>query len=159
MSAETIGAHDGPDYSEHPANGWARFRSAIGITCNIPGASMLTSCRSENIREPAAEMFGTMILTLVASNGQAVLGSNTGVASSSKGDWLSPSFGWACSSSTLVSSRASDLEHGYGCFSGCMDRQQCLWRPREPCGKSPSRDYPVHILKHNHAGDSVFGCV
>lgn len=80
MSAETIGAHDGADfYSQHPANGWARFR--------------------ENIREPAAEMLGTMILTLVgtAANCQAVLGSNTGVASSPKGDWLSLSFGWACS--------------------------------------------------------------
>lgn len=122
---------------------------------------MLTSCRSENIREPAAEMLGTMILTLVgtAANCQAVLGSNTGVASTPKGDWLSLSFGWACSSSTLVSSRASDREHGYRCFPGCMDRQQCLWRPREPCGKSPSLDHPFHVLKYNHAGDSLYGCV
>ena len=77
---------------------------------HIPGTPTLTLCRSENIREPAAEMLGTMILTLVgtAANCQAVLGSNTGVASSSKGDWLSLSFGWACSSSTLVSYRASD---------------------------------------------------
>lgn len=91
---------------------------------HIPGAPTLTLCRSENIREPAAEMLGTMILTLVgtAANCQAVLGSNTGVASSSKGDWLSLSFGWACSSLTLVFYRASDREHGYRCFPGCMDR-------------------------------------
>lgn len=79
MSAETVGAHDDSDYSQRPANGWARFR--------------------ENIREPAAEMLGTMILTLVgcAANCQAVLSSNTGVAASPAGDWLSLSFGWACS--------------------------------------------------------------
>ncbi|KAI0254575.1 aquaporin-like protein [Lactifluus subvellereus] len=50
------------------------------------------------IREPAAEMLGTMILTLLgtAGNCQAVLSSNSGVASSQKGDYLSLSFGWAC---------------------------------------------------------------
>jgi aquaglyceroporin related protein, other eukaryote len=54
---------------------------------------------SEVIREPAAEMLGTMILTLIgtAGNCQAVLSSNSGVASSQKGDYLSLSFAWACS--------------------------------------------------------------
>jgi len=51
------------------------------------------------IREPAAEMLGTMILTLVgtAGNCQVVLSSNSGVASSQKGDYLSLVFGWASS--------------------------------------------------------------
>jgi len=50
------------------------------------------------IREPAAEMLGTMILTLfgTAGNCQAVLSANTGVAPSPKGDWLAQAFGWAC---------------------------------------------------------------
>ena len=54
-------------------------------------------CPSEIIREPAAEMLGTMILTLVGCGGncQAVLSANTGVASSPKGDALSSAFGWA----------------------------------------------------------------
>ncbi|KAH9980301.1 aquaporin-like protein [Lactifluus volemus] len=53
----------------------------------------------QTIREPAAEMLGTMMLTLVgnATNCQVVLSSNSGVASSQKGDYLSLSFGWACS--------------------------------------------------------------
>ncbi|KAI0304448.1 aquaporin [Multifurca ochricompacta] len=52
----------------------------------------------EVIREPAAEMLGTMVLTLLGTgvNCQAVLSANTGVASSQKGDYLSISFGWAC---------------------------------------------------------------
>jgi aquaglyceroporin related protein len=55
-------------------------------------------CPSEIIREPAAEMLGTMILTLVGCGGncQAVLSANTGVASSPKGDAVSLSLGWAC---------------------------------------------------------------
>jgi aquaglyceroporin related protein, other eukaryote len=54
---------------------------------------------SQMIREPAAEMLGTMILTLVgnAANCQVVLSSNTQVASSQKGDYLSLALGWACS--------------------------------------------------------------
>jgi glycerol uptake facilitator-like aquaporin len=52
----------------------------------------------ELIREPAAEMLGTMILTLfgTAGNCQVVLSANTGVASSPKGDWVAQAFGWAC---------------------------------------------------------------
>ncbi|KAH9980304.1 putative aquaporin 4 [Lactifluus volemus] len=59
---------------------------------------------SNVIREPAAEMLGTMMLTLVgtAANCQVVLTSNTGVASSPKGDYLSICFGWACSVSLGV---------------------------------------------------------
>ena len=58
-------------------------------------------CPSEIIREPAAEMLGTMILTLVGCGGncQAVLSANTGVASSPKGDAVSLSLGWACGKS------------------------------------------------------------
>jgi aquaglyceroporin related protein len=55
-------------------------------------------CPSEIIREPAAEMLGTMILTLIGcgANCQAVLSTNTGVASSPKGDPISMAFGCAC---------------------------------------------------------------
>jgi aquaglyceroporin related protein, other eukaryote len=58
----------------------------------------LMLCPSEIIREPAAEMLGTMILTLVGCGGncQAVLSANTGVAASPKGDAVSLSLGWAC---------------------------------------------------------------
>jgi aquaglyceroporin related protein len=75
-SSETVYAHD-DDYS-YP-NSWAKIR--------------------EIIREPAAEMLGTMILTLVGNgvNCQVVLSANPGVASSPKGDYLSLAFGWACS--------------------------------------------------------------
>ncbi|KAF8262277.1 aquaporin [Lactarius quietus] len=52
----------------------------------------------ELIREPAAEMLGTMILTLFgcAGNCQVVLSASTRVASSPKGDYLSLAIGWAC---------------------------------------------------------------
>jgi aquaglyceroporin related protein len=61
-------------------------------------------CPSEFIREPAAELLGTMLLTLIgnAGNCQVVLSANTGVASSPKGDYLSLAFGWACSSLTFM---------------------------------------------------------
>jgi len=76
VSDETFGTGD--DYYTRYPNNWARIR--------------------ERIREPAAEMLGTMILTLLgcAGNCQAVLSANTGVASSPKGDYLSLSIGWAC---------------------------------------------------------------
>ncbi|KAI0302866.1 aquaporin-like protein [Multifurca ochricompacta] len=49
------------------------------------------------IREPAAEMIGTMILMLFGCgvNCQVNLGGNTKVVASPKGDWLSVNFGWA----------------------------------------------------------------
>jgi hypothetical protein len=52
----------------------------------------------EVIREPAAELLGTMMLTLLGNgaNCQAILSTNPGVASSPKGDYLSLAFGWAC---------------------------------------------------------------
>ncbi|KAI0254554.1 aquaporin-like protein [Lactifluus subvellereus] len=77
ISAETVNANN--EYFARYPNNWARIRGMI--------------------REPAAEMLGTMILTLVgtAGNCQFVLSSNNGVASSQRGDYLSPSFGWACS--------------------------------------------------------------
>ncbi|ETW81616.1 aquaporin [Heterobasidion irregulare TC 32-1] len=52
----------------------------------------------EHLREPAAEMLGTMILILFG-NGvdcQVVLSSNTAVSATPKGDYLSLNFGWAC---------------------------------------------------------------
>ncbi|KAI9465520.1 major intrinsic protein superfamily membrane channel protein [Lactarius psammicola] len=66
------------DYYTRYPNNWAKIR--------------------EVIREPAAEMLGTMILTLFgcAGNCQVVLGANTGVASSPKGEYFSSALGWAC---------------------------------------------------------------
>lgn len=77
-------------------------------------------CPSEFIREPAAEMLGTMLLTLIgnAGNCQVVLSANTGVASSPKGDYLSLAFGWACSSSTLTFCRTSDNDMDTGVSLG-----------------------------------------
>lgn len=56
---------------------------------------------SEVLREPAAEMLGTMMLVLFG-NGvqcQVVLGGNTNVSASEKGDYTSIAFGWACGTS------------------------------------------------------------
>jgi hypothetical protein len=36
LSAETIGVQDDFDYSQQPANSWARFRLAIGTICVFP---------------------------------------------------------------------------------------------------------------------------
>lgn len=90
----------------------------------------------EIIREPAAEALGTMILTLLgtASNCQAVLGANTGVAATPKGDWLSLSFGWACGPSILIFYRTIDNGHWHRCFLGRLGRRRRHWWPREPCG-------------------------
>ncbi|KAI9443189.1 aquaporin [Lactarius indigo] len=77
-SGETAEALATRDYYTRYPNNWAKIR--------------------EIIREPAAEMLGTMILTLfgTAGNCQVVLSANTGVASSPKGDYLSLALGWAC---------------------------------------------------------------
>jgi len=99
-------------------------------------------CLSEMIREPAAEMLGTMILTLVGCGGncQAVLSRNTGVASSPKGDPLSSAFGWACGQSlaTFMFYRTPDKGHlhfdVYRSRLGCLGRPRCHWRSRESCG-------------------------
>jgi aquaglyceroporin related protein, other eukaryote len=60
---------------------------------------MVINYRSrEKLREPAAEMLGTMVLILFGNgvNCQVVLGSNTNVSATPKGDYLSIGFGWAC---------------------------------------------------------------
>ncbi|KAH9067500.1 aquaporin [Lactarius vividus] len=51
----------------------------------------------DHIREPAAEMLGTMILIMFGTGGvcQVVLSNNTKVVSAPKGDWLSLTSGWA----------------------------------------------------------------
>jgi len=68
----------------------------------IPVGPTLMLFRSDVIREPAGELLGTMMLTLLGNgaNCQAILSTNPGVASSPKGDYLSLAFGWACGSST-----------------------------------------------------------
>jgi len=77
-NTETPEVRADQDYYTRYPNNWAKIR--------------------ELIREPAAEMLGTMILTLfgTAGNCQVVLSANTGVASSPKGDYLSLAIGWAC---------------------------------------------------------------
>lgn len=68
---------------------------------------------SEHLREPAAEMLGTMILILFG-NGvdcQVVLSSNTAVSATPKGDYLSLNFGWACG--TLHSSLLTCLDPSF----------------------------------------------
>ena len=84
------------DDDYYPPNNWARIRLVTSII--YYSSLMLILYPSEIIREPAAEMLGTMILTLVGcgANCQAVLSTNTGVASSPKGDAVTSAFGWAC---------------------------------------------------------------
>jgi hypothetical protein len=110
---------------------------------------MLMFCPSETIREPAAEMLGTMILTLVGTgvNCQVVLSANTGVASSQKGDYLSLAFGWACGSSTLMFYRTSVKGHRHRCCLGCLGRWRCHWRPRESRGMLLPKVIPFPVLK------------
>jgi len=101
ISSETF---EGDDvyFARYP-NNWAKFRSAtiqLALDADSYCPTTDASLCSENIREPAAEMLGTMLLTLIgtAGNCQAVLSTNTGVASSPKGEYLSLAIGWACSS-------------------------------------------------------------
>jgi hypothetical protein len=100
---------------------------------------LIMLCSSEIIREPAAEMLGTMILTLVGLGGncQAVLSANTGVASSPKGDALSSAFGAALGQSmaTLVFYRTTDNGHKYRCRLGYLGIPSYHWRSCEPRGK------------------------
>jgi aquaglyceroporin related protein len=58
----------------------------------------------EHIREPAAEMLGTMVLILFGTGGicQVVLGGSTKVESAPKGDWLSLNTGWAAGAAAGV---------------------------------------------------------
>jgi hypothetical protein len=96
ISAESPDA-DNNYYPTQYLNSWARIRSVTGcLIVMVPDTDALCS---NVIREPAAEMLGTMMLTLVgnATNCQVVLSSNSGVASSQKGDYLSLGLGWACS--------------------------------------------------------------
>ena len=83
------------DYYTRYPNNWAKIRSATRCRSQT---SITYGPHRELIREPAAEMLGTMILTLfgTAGNCQVVLSANTGVASSPKGDYLSLAIGWAC---------------------------------------------------------------
>ena|ERR1700761_9065311 len=88
------------DYYTRYPNNWAKIRFATRCQSQ---ASFAYGSNRELIREPAAEMLGTMILTLfgTAGNCQVVLSANTGVASSPKGDYLSLAIGWACGQSIL----------------------------------------------------------
>jgi len=78
-SGETAEALANREYYTRYPNRWAKIR--------------------EIIREPAAEMLGTMVLTLLgcAGNCQVVLSANAGVAPGPKGEYLSQVIAWACS--------------------------------------------------------------
>lgn len=93
-STETPEPEEQDYYTRYP-NNWAKIRSATRCRSQT---SVAYGPHRELIREPAAEMLGTMILTLfgTAGNCQVVLSANTGVASSPKGDYLSLAIGWAC---------------------------------------------------------------
>jgi hypothetical protein len=135
--AETPEALADQDYYTRYPNNWAKIRSARRCRSQSPVAY---GPHREMIREPAAEMLGTMILTLfgTAGNCQVVLSANSGVASSPKGDYLSLAIGWACGQSILYSSyRTPDQERRYRCWSGCLGLWWCLRRPRKPCGRLP----------------------
>jgi aquaglyceroporin related protein len=96
--AETPEVLADQDYYTRYPNNWAKIRSAMRCRSQSPVAY---GPHRDIIREPAAEMLGTMILTLfgTAGNCQVVLSANTGVASSPKGDYLSLAIGWACGQS------------------------------------------------------------
>lgn len=53
---------------------------------------------SENIREPAAELLGTMILTLIGTgvNCQLALSADPNVSPSPKGSYLGFNIAWGC---------------------------------------------------------------
>ena len=86
------------DYYTHYPNNWAKIRSAVRCRHKSP---VVYRPHRELIREPAAEMLGTMLLTLFGTAGacQVVLSDNAGVASSPKGNYLSMAIGGACGQS------------------------------------------------------------
>src|SRR6266404_2156905 len=106
-NAETSDALAASDYYTRYPNSWSKIRSVASCQSRVSDAH---DFNRESIREPAAEMLGTMILTLfgTAGNCQAVLSTNTGVASSPKGDYLSLALGWACGQLVLLFYRLSD---------------------------------------------------
>jgi hypothetical protein len=135
VALETPEALADQDYYTRYPNNWAKIRSARRCQSQVPDAY---GPNRELIREPAAEMLGTMILTLfgTAGNCQVVLSANSGVASSPKGDYLSLAIGWACGQSILFFHRTSDQERRYRCWPGCLGLWWCFRRPRKPCSSS-----------------------
>jgi hypothetical protein len=134
-TAEAAALADRDYYTRYP-NNWAKIRSAT--RCQSHALDAYESNR-ELIREPAAEMLGTMILTLfgTAGNCQVVLSANTGVASSPQGDYLSLAIGWACGQSTLFFHRTSDQERRHRCWAWCLGLWRYFRRPRKPCSTLP----------------------
>jgi len=96
---EVAGTVSEAEYYQRYPNRWARIR--YSHSRNTPSTDRLTNnpflCARDKIREPAAELLGTMIFVLCGTGGicQVVLGGSTSVVSSSKGDWLSLVMGWA----------------------------------------------------------------
>ena len=135
-SVEAPEADADQDYYTRYPNGWAKFRSATRCQSHFPDAY---GSNREKIREPAAEMLGTMILTLfgTAGNCQVVLGANPSVASSAKGDYLSLSIGWACGQLILLFHCTSDQERRPRCWPGCLGLWRYFRRPRKPCSMLP----------------------
>lgn len=86
----------GPNIGEFPS--WIFSTYAAMLTAQNPDMFLL---HREMIREYAAEMLGTMVLILFGNgvNCQVVLGSNTNVSATEKGDYTSLCLGWACGTS------------------------------------------------------------
>jgi hypothetical protein len=123
-------------------------------------------CPSEVIREPAAEMLGTMIFTLVGCGGncQAVLSANTGVASSPKGDPLSSSLGWACGQSltTLMFYCTPDKGSRHRYRLGCLGQRRYHWRSHESRGMSLPCVILFPVLRRTESfciDNSMHGCL
>lgn len=87
----------GPSTGEFPS--WIFSSYAAVLTAQNPDMFLLLR---EMIREYAAEMLGTMVLVLFGNgvNCQVVLGSNTNVSATEKGDYTSLCLGWACGTLT-----------------------------------------------------------
>jgi hypothetical protein len=133
------------EYYTRCPNRWASIRyDAVTDNMFPPLIVLLTLyCRARNvIREPAAEMLGTMVLILFGTGAicQVVLGGSTKVDSASKGDWLSLNMGWAVGESrpppsipqVVADTRAVCCRR----CSWCVGLWRHIWWTYQPCGTS-----------------------
>jgi hypothetical protein len=82
-------------YFTRSPNRWVKIRLARSHDNFDPNAN---ACARETIREPAAEMLGTMILMLVGNgvNCQFALSGDVNVSPSPKGSYLGFNMTWGC---------------------------------------------------------------
>jgi hypothetical protein len=81
-------------FTQYP-NQWAKIRLAYMLPYHL---LVLTPIPREAIREPAAEMFGTMIFILVGTgvNCQFALSADANISPSPKGSYLGLNLAWGC---------------------------------------------------------------